>query len=207
MSFNAGYLLSIFACHIVWPSAASLTGLTPDCLMLPTFISTVVPLGICKLKSSKLARLVYMVAFLAGGVSSGLSGQICRHPSHVLDPYSAAMYTASYMMKGVWGMTRLLCEVNEQCNTGIVTVSERIRALRKALVQHQQISIQGAVCDLLGLCFSRKCVFVHTSLAADRAWTLKDRADLASLVDGDTKLYKEAILLTTHSASGMQIRA
>ena len=113
----------------------------------------------------------------------------------VLNAYSAAMYIASYMMKGQRGMSNLLQRIVQDPRDEKCDLRQCIRHVGNAFMNAQEISIQEAVSHLLGLrarSFSRKVVWVSTD--QDRTRMLKKRELLERLDDDDPDIYADGLL-------------
>lgn len=109
----------------------------------------------------------------------------------VLDPYAAAMYVVSYMMKGQRGLSTIMQKTIEGCNERNASVLERIRQTGNAFMNAQEICAQEACYVLLGLPLkqsSRSTVFVNTNRRANRAFVLKSDAQLANLEEDSTEI-------------------
>lgn len=101
------------------------------------------------------------------------------------------MYIASYMMKGLRGMTTLLQSVSNEASDSI----KKIRKVGSAFMNAEEISIHEAVCHILGLGtrnFSRKVVFVQAQQARTRM--LKSEDVLSSMEDTDINIYQPRVI-------------
>jgi hypothetical protein len=94
----------------------------------------------------------------------------------VLDPYSAATYISSYMMKSNYALGKLMKDAcTNVCDAGGST-GEVMRAMGNALLNGQEISVQHAAYICIGLPFrgsSRETVFVPSAASANERFLSK----------------------------------
>jgi hypothetical protein len=118
---------------------------------------------------------------------------------YCLDPYAAATYVASYMMKGQRGMmSKAMKAACLEARASNLSIEEVVRHMGNVFSRASEVSAQEAVYHCLGLPSwksSKACQFIPTSPPEDRTffacqdWKLKqsddDSTDIAypSLVD------------------------
>jgi hypothetical protein len=94
----------------------------------------------------------------------------------VLDPYSAATYISSYMMKSNYALSKLMTDACAIVRDAGGNASDVMRAMGNALLNGQEISVQHAAYVCTGLPFrgsSRETVFVPSAAPAERAFLVK----------------------------------
>ena len=115
----------------------------------------------------------------------------------VLDPYAAAMYVVSYMMKGQRGLSQIMDRTIKECNEKNATVLERIRQSGNAFMNAQEICAQEAVYLLLGLPLkqsSRDTIFINTNRREKRAFVLKSEKELENLPAESADIAKPSLI-------------
>jgi hypothetical protein len=94
----------------------------------------------------------------------------------VLDPYSAANYISSYMMKTNLSLSKLMKDACNSVRKTSGNASQVLRAMGNALLNGQEISVQHAVYVCTGLPFrgsSHDVVFVPSAPPADCTFLVK----------------------------------
>lgn len=115
----------------------------------------------------------------------------------VLDPFAAAMYVVSYMMKSQRGVSNLINSVIKECVKDRRSITERVKRLGNAFLNANEVCVQEAVYLILGLKMtdsSRTDVFVPTCMSKDCRRVLKNQAELEQLQDNDTNIFKSNIV-------------
>ncbi|GFR50623.1 hypothetical protein Agub_g12710, partial [Astrephomene gubernaculifera] len=105
-----------------------------------------------------------------------------------LDPYGAAMYIVSYMLKANRGLSRAMERAADQARHDDDNLKSRIRKVGNAFVNTQEMSAQEAVYLALGLPLrsaSRQSVFVPSTRPEDRTQLLRPPKDLQVLAEAD----------------------
>lgn len=100
----------------------------------------------------------------------------------VLDPYAAASYIISYMMKSQLGISTLMQKIVRQIKNGNETV--RMLKIGSKLMDAEEIGSQEGIYYLLQLALvhcSRECIFVPTDLADERVFVVKPMEQLGVL--------------------------
>jgi hypothetical protein len=95
----------------------------------------------------------------------------------VLDPYAAASYVVSYMMKGQRGMSKLMQRACAKARRGNGDVKECLRHMGNAFIRAQEIWIQEAVYLTMGLKLrdsSRSFQFIPSAPPSERTFLVKD---------------------------------
>jgi hypothetical protein len=108
-----------------------------------------------------------------------------------LDPYAAATYVASYMMKGQRGMSKAMSAACSEARAGNIGIKEVVRHMGNIFSRASEVSAQEAVYHCLGLPFrrsSRACKFVPTSPPTDRTFMARQDRDLKNLDDDSTDI-------------------
>ena len=109
----------------------------------------------------------------------------------ILKPYAAAVYVASYIMKGQKGMSNLLKSV---ASGNFKNSAEIVRKTGTAWINSSEISAQEAVYHVLGLRlrrFSRIIQFINTNPPESRYRVALDNKDLKELDPDDTDCFKK----------------
>jgi hypothetical protein len=94
----------------------------------------------------------------------------------VLDPYSTANYISSYMMKTNLALSKLMKDACNLVRETSGNAGQVLRAMGKALLNGQEISVQHAVYVCTGLTFrGSHCdtVFVPSAPPTDRTFLVK----------------------------------
>jgi hypothetical protein len=109
-----------------------------------------------------------------------------------LDPYAAATYVASYMMKGQRGMSKAaMSAACSEARAGNPGIKEIVCHMENVFSRASEVSAQEAVYHSLGLPFkrsSRACKFVPTSPPADHTFIARQDRDLKKLDDESTDI-------------------
>jgi hypothetical protein len=108
-----------------------------------------------------------------------------------LDPYAAATYVASYMMKGQRGMSKAMSAACSEARAGNLGIKEVVRHMGNVFSRASKVSAQEAVCHCLGLPLkrsSRACKFIPTSPPTDRTFMARQDRDLKNLDDDSTDI-------------------
>jgi hypothetical protein len=107
----------------------------------------------------------------------------------VLDPFSAATYISSYMMKTDLALSKLMKDACRSACAAEGNAGQVMRAIGNALLNGQEISIQHAVYVCTRLPFrgtSRETVFVPSSSPAHRTFLVKQDWELKCLPPDST---------------------
>ena len=108
---------------------------------------------------------------------------------HILNPWAATMYVASYISKSQRGLSSLMRAVS----SGIFSNgADLVRRTGRAWIQTSEISVQEAVYHVLGLNFrrfSREVFFINTGLEEETHRMSKRKSDLMELDDDDTDCF------------------
>lgn len=99
----------------------------------------------------------------------------------VLDPYSAATYINSYMMKPNLALSKLMKDACESARQSEDNPGQVLRAMGNALLNGQEISIQHAVYVCTGLPFrgsSKDTVFIPSAPPSERTFLVKQDWEL-----------------------------
>lgn len=115
----------------------------------------------------------------------------------VLDPYAAAMYIVSYMMKGQRGLSKIMEKTIKECREGNSSIIERIRKTGNAFMNAQEICAQETAYLLLGLPLkqsSRDVVFINTNIKENRAFILKSDKELKQLPADSSDIGKPSLV-------------
>jgi hypothetical protein len=102
----------------------------------------------------------------------------------VLDPYSAATYISSYMMKTNLALSKLMKDACSSVRESSGNAGQVLQAIGNALLNGQEVSVQHAVYVCTGLPLqgsSRDTVLVPWSLPADRTFLVKQDWELKCL--------------------------
>jgi hypothetical protein len=102
----------------------------------------------------------------------------------VLDPYSAATYISSYMMKTDLALSKLMKDACSSVCAAEGNAGQVMRAMGNALLNGQEISVQHVVYVCTGLPFrgcSRETVFVPSCPPSQRTFLVKQDWELKSL--------------------------
>jgi hypothetical protein len=107
----------------------------------------------------------------------------------VLDPYSAATYISSYMMKSNYALSKLMMDACATiCDAG-GSAGDVMRAMGNALLNGQEISVQHAAYVCTGSPFrgsSRETAFIPSAAPAERAFLVKQDWELKRLPSDST---------------------
>jgi hypothetical protein len=108
-----------------------------------------------------------------------------------LDPYAAATYVASYMMKGQRKMSKAMSAACSEARARNPGIKEVVRHMENVFSRASKVSAQEAVYHCLGLPFrrsSRACKFIPTSPPTDRTFIARLDRDLKNLEDDSTDI-------------------
>jgi hypothetical protein len=108
-----------------------------------------------------------------------------------LDPYAAATYVASYMMKGQRGMSKAMSAACSEAQAGNLGIKEVVRHMGNVFSRASEVSAQETVYHCLGLPFkrsSRACKFIPTSPPTDCTFMARQDRDLKNLDDDSTDI-------------------
>ena len=111
-----------------------------------------------------------------------------------IDENQVAIYVINYLTKAEAGQSKMLREVDEQCEKEGLTYSEKLKKFANALDQSREVSVQEIIYRLLGFPmaqFSRKIKYLSTSDSEHRDGILKSNLD--ELEEGESAFLKSAI--------------
>lgn len=111
----------------------------------------------------------------------------------ILNPHAAAMYVASYIMKGQKGMSNLLRNV---ASGSFRNSAELVRKTGSTWINSSEISAQEAVYHVLGLRlrrFSRAVQFVNTNLPEKRFRVAMTSEELKKMPADSLNCFKETV--------------
>ena len=110
---------------------------------------------------------------------------------HILNPWAATMYVASYISKSQRGLSSLMKAVSAG---EFANGAELVRRAGKAWINTSEISVQEAVYHVLGLNFrrfSRETYFINTGFLDDIHMMSKRVSELAEMADDDTDVFQK----------------
>ncbi|KAI8780918.1 ATP-dependent DNA helicase PIF1 [Biomphalaria glabrata] len=116
---------------------------------------------------------------------------------YVLDEYACASYIASYINKSYRGMSQALIEADKEARSRKLPWTKRCRQIANTFLTKQEVSMQEAVCIILGLPFSSastKCIFINTSRPDKRVYLAKSEEYLRTLDPDSGDAFAEGIL-------------
>lgn len=108
-----------------------------------------------------------------------------------LDPYAAATYVASYMMKGQRGMSKAMNAACAEARANNDSIKNIVRHMGNIFQRASEVSAQEAVYLCLGLVFcrsSRVCKFVSTAPPEERTFIARQEGELKKLDDDSTDI-------------------
>jgi hypothetical protein len=114
-----------------------------------------------------------------------------------LDPYAAATYVASYMMKGQRGMSKAMSAACSKARAENLGIKEVVRHMENVFSRASEVSAQEAVYHCLGLPFrrsSRACKFVPTSPPTHRTFMARQDRDLKNLDNDSTDIAYSSVV-------------
>jgi hypothetical protein len=114
-----------------------------------------------------------------------------------LDPYAAATYIASYMMKGQRVMSKAMSASCSEARAGNFSIKKVVCHMGNVFSCASKVSAQEAVYHCLGLPFrrsSRACKFFPTSPPTDFTFMARQDRDLKNLEDDSTDIAYPSLL-------------
>ncbi|KAK9812967.1 hypothetical protein WJX72_006602 [[Myrmecia] bisecta] len=114
-----------------------------------------------------------------------------------LDPYAAAVYVVSYMMKGNHGMSRLMEKAAKKAAEQGSDLKQRLRSVGNTFLRAHEISAQEAVYLTMGLPLrdaSRSFIYIPTTAKDQRTAVLKKDEELKGLSSKPTDITYRSII-------------